>query len=93
MKKQNSQPLLPRSSSATGIRAKSSRMNGHPLASKFKREKDKEENEPKSKASHRSPHQFQDLLLKKKLKKKSKKPPKARANKVNFVMRSIEDQS
>jgi hypothetical protein len=53
-------------------------MTGHPLASKFKREKEREE-EMQMK-SHRSPPRHAELLPKKKLKKKGRKPPKANAH-------------
>jgi hypothetical protein len=49
-------------------------MTGHPLASKFKREKEREEE--LQLVSHRSQPRNFELLPKKKLKKKGRKPPK-----------------
>ena len=67
-------------------------MTGHPLASKFKREKEREEEIQQ--ASHRSQSRNLELLPKKKLKKKGRKPPKVGiAAATNKIQKGVEDYS
>ena len=67
-------------------------MTGHPLASKFKREKEREEEIQL--ASHRSQSRHFDLLPKKKLKKKGRKPPKGGVVVMtNRIKKSVDEYS
>ncbi len=71
-------PSIKRSASSVGTRGKQSKMTGHPLASKFKREEN-----PSQALSHRSSEKILIAMPKKKLKKKTKKPPKPQVKKLN----------